>query len=105
MDHAFSIRNKPFLSLSQDQLFMNVYYTCLKALWDELQNYWHLSNCTCRALSTLVSYQQQQFILHVYFVEDQYIATYMCVMDMCSSKVLDHELETSQIDLLYECEM
>ncbi|XP_070664685.1 uncharacterized protein [Malus domestica] len=35
--------------LSQDQLFVAIYYTKLKSLWDELSSYSDSSSCTCGA--------------------------------------------------------
>lgn len=46
-------------SSSQDRLFISVFYTRLKALWDELHNYCLFLNFTCGTLSTLILYQQK----------------------------------------------
>ncbi|XP_059434757.1 uncharacterized protein LOC132167750 [Corylus avellana] len=54
---------KAISSLSQENSSVSSYFTALKGLWDELDNYQPIPTCTCGALKIIVSYHQQQ---HVY---------------------------------------
>ncbi len=56
-------------SLKQDQLPISIYYTRLKAFWDEYSNYRPIPNCTCGANYTcglykiLTDYQNKDYVL------------------------------------------
>ncbi|XP_061372446.1 uncharacterized protein LOC133314915 [Gastrolobium bilobum] len=50
-------------SLCQGSLDVNGYYTKLKSLWDELQDYVPLPSCTCGALRTIQTQREQDRVL------------------------------------------
>lgn len=47
-------------TLLQEQSSINVYYTKLKTLWDELASYTSIPNCSCGSLKEIQEYQQQE---------------------------------------------
>ncbi|KAA8537887.1 hypothetical protein F0562_027533 [Nyssa sinensis] len=51
-------------SLSQNQQSVSHYFTQLKGLWDELNNFRPLPACTCGASKTLLKYQQQEQVMY-----------------------------------------
>lgn len=53
---------KVISSLSQENDYVNAYFTSLKGLWDELGNHQPILCCTCGALKTLTAYHQQQYV-------------------------------------------
>lgn len=70
-EHFCTKKNDPrifqlqkFIStLSQGQLSVNIYFTHLKALWDELSNYKPLLAYSCGVVHTLNYYVQQEHVL------------------------------------------
>ncbi len=53
---------KSISTLSQENLSVSAYYTKLKALWEELNNYRPISACSCGAQTSALEYFQQESI-------------------------------------------
>jgi hypothetical protein len=53
---------KSISSLSQENLTISTYYTKLKALWEELNNYRPISACSCGAQKSALEYFQQESV-------------------------------------------
>ena len=61
----FQLR-RDLINLSQDQLSIGVYFTKLKALWDELNNFrpaCTCGKCTCGGVKDLNSHYQMEYIM------------------------------------------
>jgi hypothetical protein len=66
----FSQRNGPRIyeiqksisALSQDNLSVSSYFTALKGLWDELNNYLPLPSCPCGSMKIVVDYREQEYV-------------------------------------------
>ena len=48
--------------LHQGANSVSAYYTQLKSLWDELESFRPISECTCRGLKVLVDFHHQQYV-------------------------------------------
>uniref|UniRef100_A0A2N9ETF6 Reverse transcriptase Ty1/copia-type domain-containing protein n=1 Tax=Fagus sylvatica TaxID=28930 RepID=A0A2N9ETF6_FAGSY len=49
--------------LSQDQSSVSTYYTKLKSLWDELNNFRSIPDCSCGALKLLLDNKQHEYVM------------------------------------------
>ena len=54
---------KSISTLSQDQSSMSTYYTRLKSLWDELNNFRSIPDCSCGALKILLDNKQHEYVM------------------------------------------
>uniref|UniRef100_A0A2N9H9X1 Reverse transcriptase Ty1/copia-type domain-containing protein n=1 Tax=Fagus sylvatica TaxID=28930 RepID=A0A2N9H9X1_FAGSY len=54
---------KAISSLTQDQCNVNAYFTKLKSLWDELNNYRSFPACSCGALKILIDNKQHENVM------------------------------------------
>uniref|UniRef100_A0A2N9EQW3 Retrotransposon Copia-like N-terminal domain-containing protein n=1 Tax=Fagus sylvatica TaxID=28930 RepID=A0A2N9EQW3_FAGSY len=54
---------KSISTLSQDQSSMSNYYTRLKSLWDELNNFRSILDCSCGALKVLLDNKQHEYVM------------------------------------------
>ena len=57
---------KDLINLNQDQSSVSVYFTKLKALWEELSNYRPVctcNKCTCGGVKSLNDYYQMEYIM------------------------------------------
>ena len=57
---------RDLVNLTQDQNTIGVYFTKLKALWEELSNYrpnYSCGKCTCRRVKALQSHYQMEYIM------------------------------------------
>ncbi|XVF80409.1 hypothetical protein PTKIN_Ptkin15bG0068300 [Pterospermum kingtungense] len=59
---VFEIK-KSLAMLQQGALDINTYYTKMKVLWDELEGYDEIPECTCPALQTWTTRQQKEAVL------------------------------------------
>jgi hypothetical protein len=48
--------------LSQDNQSVSSYFTSLKGLWDELNNYRPFPLCSCGASRTILEYQHREYV-------------------------------------------
>jgi hypothetical protein len=53
---------KAIAALSQNNQSISSYYTALKGLWDELNNYRPLPLCSCGTSHTVLDYQHQEYV-------------------------------------------
>lgn len=51
--------------LSQNNQFVSSYYTSLKGLWDELNNYRPLPLCSCGTSRVVLEYQHQEYVFQL----------------------------------------
>jgi hypothetical protein len=54
---------KSISTLSQDQSSVSNYYTRLKSLWDELNNFRSIPDCSCGALKVLLDNKQHEYVM------------------------------------------
>jgi hypothetical protein len=55
--------HKAISSLTQDQCNVSAYFTKLKSLWDELNNYRSFPACSCGALKILIDNKQHENVM------------------------------------------
>jgi hypothetical protein len=53
---------KSISALSQDDLSIGVYFTKIKALWDELNNYRPIPYCSCGSMKTIHEYFHHEYV-------------------------------------------
>ena len=63
MDQESLRFRNPFPTLSQDQSSVSNYYTRLESLWDELNNFRSIPDCSCGALKILLDNKQHEYVM------------------------------------------
>ncbi|XP_073317119.1 uncharacterized protein [Primulina huaijiensis] len=54
---------KLLANLHQGSMDVNIYYTKLRILWDELKDYQPVTTCTCGSMKELASYHNQEYVM------------------------------------------
>jgi hypothetical protein len=53
---------KSLSSLSQEDLSVGAYFTCIKSFWDELSNYRLIPFCSCGSMKTIHDYFHHEYV-------------------------------------------